>query len=154
MLRAHADGLIDYARYDPDDKLWKRRHRMVLSFLDDRIASEVVARHHDQSMAVLSTYSGQSLNDACRRTDELMRQWHALQTPWAADEVGGTPEERAARLYDRTVGVPGEPRYEEAMAQLDRELQPLTKAEKLRRRRVQLAREAATIERRRVVVAG
>jgi hypothetical protein len=136
MLKAHVRGLIDYSRYDPDDKLWPAYQRAILSELHDQLMQEVFATHHRHATSLLPIIAERSRQDAVATTTKLLNNWWRLQTPWDAASIGVDPDTDAAQTYAQEVGKPGEARYEEAMRQLDRELAPLSPAEKLRRRRL------------------
>lgn len=146
MLRAHADGLMDYRQYDPEDKFARARHRVMLDVVADKLTRELLDMKHRHYAMLSYELAPEAAVEVRTHAGAMLNHWWKLQMPWMAEEIGvagtQTEAERFAAMYHEAVGRPGEARYEEAMRELERELRPVSRAEKLRRRRVRRAQAA------------
>lgn len=146
MLRAHMEGLIDYASCDPDDTWWWIRHDAIIEALAANISREIWAKHHEHHVTLASGFlKPEAFERISQQASVALNRWWKLQTPWDAEQIGdiGTvaQDEQLAKDYRELVGEPGTPKHAEIMAELARELKPVSRAEQLRRRRIRQAQE-------------
>lgn len=140
MVRAAARGVIDYSQADPADAWWRRKHRWLLQEVaaqDDRDA-ELAELRRWAAAATTPKITDQSFDAAQANIKQALTAYFKLLYPWRAEEFdkasnsGGIDELLA--YYEQEFGKPGEARYEEMVAELEKALQPVSFAEQLRRR--------------------
>jgi hypothetical protein len=123
MLRAAATGAINFAQFDPWDNWWWRRMRLIIAELGRQNNQESLTTQHQHYLAYLS--NGQLSDDSWEAqkaaADETLNGLLRGYFPWRADEIGAagakTGRDHAVEQFYEIYGKPGEPRYEQMMAE-------------------------------------
>lgn len=148
MRRAAVEGVIDYSKYDPDDPWWWHRHRVMLYEFEQKLLRDFhrVQHMHHVTLAT-GNLTAESIEQSIANARQALNAWWKLQLPWEADQIGDagvlTTEEQLQQTYQNLVGEPGTAHYEEVMAELDKAIRPMSRAEVLRQRRVRQAAATA-----------
>jgi hypothetical protein len=144
MRRAAVEGVVDYSKYDPDDPWWWHRHEVMLYEFEQKLLRDFHRVQHTHHVTLASgNLTVEAIDQSIANARQTLNTWCKLQLPWEADQIGdagaATTEEQLQKTYHELIGEPGTARYEEAMAELDKALRPMSRAETLRQRRVRHA---------------
>lgn len=120
MVRAAAEGLIDYSTCDPYDPRWWRRHWLLLDELDARTHVELLDREQQYLASILA--AAETPRDMIKTLAQQMltgiNNWTTLRAPWL--ELAALKDVKSAdQLLEEEIGKPGDPRYEEIMRETE-----------------------------------
>lgn len=121
MVQAAAEGAVDFSRADILDPGWWRKVKWITDYLSRRNRKELYQGQLAQHLAVVDYGLPQlTFERHWSSGNELITRICNMLMPWI-DTTPPTPEEIAAKLYDRYVTEFGAPGSEEH----DREMQRL-----------------------------
>lgn len=138
MVRAAATGVIDFREADPFDSWWQRRLHWILEEIDNQDYRKLLAIQHNHWITLM----GNRVNEeGWEKAYEHARSALNLATqytfPWYKEQLGGpgmSERENAIDEWRKEWGRPGEPKYDEMVANLAKVFASARKRRKMRPR--------------------
>lgn len=124
MLRAATLGVFDFAQFDPWDAWHWKRLRLVLDEISRRNNQEALLAQQTHWVALMSNprLEEESWEGIKMAAQDTLTQILQGYYPWREKEIGEagakTSRDRAVDQFREQYGRPGEPRYDQMVAEL------------------------------------
>lgn len=120
MVRAAAEGVIDYGCADPLDSRWWRKHWWLIGEVSRSSAVGALSATHRHIAALLanSTLDGDGFKETQKLSYDVASTLNRLYHPWEREKTTTERIDEGMARYERTFSKPGTPKHELAKAQL------------------------------------
>ena len=143
MIRAAARGVIDFARFDPNDRRWWTRLRWLLDAWEaDEFLKYLELQTLRHASALSPSAGSQWFDHYWKSTGKIVDAANDLLFPWNSKSGKTGRIENVDAMYKQLVKTFGDPKDPEVAARIDRAVaaskaarQPVAKPEQTRKRK-------------------